>query len=131
MPILEDKGTTSAVGGLAGAAASSVALLCCAGAGPALALATALGLGFLIHDAVLIPLLVIALGVTMWGLSDGRGRHGKPWPQHLGTVGAVCTLGGMFVWLPLAYAGLGMIIAASAWNLWLTHRCAAPDRQTI
>lgn len=45
---------------------SIFAALCCLGFAPALAALSAVGLGFLINDLVLIPLLVLFLGATIW-----------------------------------------------------------------
>lgn len=56
---------------------SGLALLCCAGAAPVLGLLSAIGLGLLINDAVLIPLLLLALGATGWGLWIRSGRCGE------------------------------------------------------
>ena len=38
------------------------------------------GLGFLVNDAVLIPLLVLFLSVTLWGLYLGKRHHGSWMP---------------------------------------------------
>ena len=45
---------------------SIFAALCCLGFAPALAALSAVGLGFLINDLVLIPFLVLFLGATIW-----------------------------------------------------------------
>ena len=57
---------------------SIFAALCCLGFAPALAALSAVGLGFLINDLVLIPLLVLFLGTTIWGLHRDRARHKTP-----------------------------------------------------
>ena len=112
---------------LAGLVGSSFALLCCAGVAPVLGLLSALGLGFLIHDAVLVPLLAVALGVTVWGLWQGRRYHGRASALRLGLGGAALTVGGLFLWVPLAFLGLAAVVLASIWNLRLVRARASPS----
>jgi len=112
---------------LGGVLGSSFALLCCAGAAPVLGLLSAIGLGFLINDAVLIPFLVFALGVTAWGLWHGRRCHGRGSPLLFGLGGAGLAVGGLFLWVPLAFAGFAAVILASAWNLRLLRTCTIPS----
>lgn len=112
---------------LAGLAGSSFALLCCAGVAPVLGLLSAVGLGFLIHDAVLVPLLAVALGVTVWGLWQGRRCHGRAAALRLGLAGAALTVGGLFLWVPLAFIGFAAVVLASIWNFRLVRACAIPS----
>lgn len=118
---------TSRRASLAGSLGSAFALVCCAGVAPVLGLLSAIGLGFLIHDAVLVPLLVIALGVTLWGLEQGRRCHGKSSALWLGRGGALLTVGGLFLWVPLAFLGFADVIVASIWNLLLLRACKIPS----
>ncbi|MDX1624582.1 MAG: hypothetical protein R3199_11465 [Gemmatimonadota bacterium] len=52
---------------LAGALAAFVGL-CCLGWAPALGLLAALGLGFLIDDRFLLPLLAVLVAIAVWPL---------------------------------------------------------------
>ncbi len=88
-----------------------------------LGLLSAIGLGFLIHDAVLVPLLTIALGVTIWGLWLGRRCHGRASALRLGLGGAALTLGRLFLSVPLAFVGFAGVVLASWWNLRLVRGC--------
>jgi mercuric ion transport protein len=101
-------------------------LLCCAGVAPVLGLLSAIGLGFLIRDAVLVPLLVVALGVTGWGLWQERRCHGRRSPVGLGLAGGALAVGGLYLWVPLAFIGFGAVILASLWNLRLLRACTNP-----
>ncbi len=122
-----------------GLVGSGLALLCCVGFAPALGLLSAIGLGFLIKDAVLIPLLVLALGLTLWGLWQGRRCHGRDAPWVLGLVGSALTVSGLFLWVPLAVAGFAAVTLASVWSVLAVRACAgrpsrsaqSPDRQGV
>jgi len=118
---------TSRRASLAGLFGSGFALLCCAGVAPVLGLLAALGFGFLIHDAVLVPLLIVALGVTGWGLWQGRRCHGHGSPVALGLAGGLVAVGGLFLWVPLAFIGFSAVTLASIWNLRLLRACAIPS----
>ena len=107
----------------AGVVASASALLCCAGVAPVLGLVSAVGLGFLINDAVLIPLLILALAVTLWGIRQGRRCHGRNAPWVLGWAGSGLTVVGLFLWVPLAFAGFAGVIGASVWNILAVRAC--------
>ena len=118
---------TSRRASLAGLFGSGFALLCCAGVAPVLGLLAAIGLGFLIRDAVLVPLLIVALGVTGWGLWQGRRCHGRGSPLLFGLGGAALAVGGLYLWVPLAFVGFAAVILASVWNLRLLRACAIPS----
>jgi len=114
---------TSRRASLAGLFGSGFALLCCAGVAPVLGLLSAVGLSFLIRDAVLIPLLIVALGVTGWGLWQGRRSHGRGFPLLLGLGGGALAVGGLYLWVPLAFVGFAAVLLASVWNLRLLRAC--------
>ncbi len=101
----------------AGLVGSAVALLCCAGVAPVIGVLSALGLGFLLRDAILVPLLILGLGVTVWGLWQGRRCNGRSRPLVAGLVGSLITVGGVLAWVPLAFVGFVGVIVASVWNL--------------
>jgi len=109
----------------AGLVGSGVALLCCAGVAPVIGVLSALGLGFLLRDAILIPLLGLGLGLTVWGLWQGRRCHARSGPLVAGVVGGVLTVGGVLAWVPLAFVGFVGVIGASIWNLAAVRTCVA------
>ncbi len=59
-----------------GSLGATVAALCCAGVPAFLGALSAAGLGFLVNDLVLLPLVLVSLGVALWGLWRGATRHG-------------------------------------------------------
>ncbi len=98
-----------------GSLAASVAALCCAGVPAVLGVLSAAGLGFLVNDGILLPLVVLALGVALWGLWRGTERHGSRGVLMLGGVGAVLLMVGIFLY-PLVYAGVAAMMGAALWN---------------
>ncbi len=59
-----------------GSLGSAFAAACYAGVPAVLGALSAAGLGFLVNDLILFPLLVLFLGLGLWGLWDGVARHG-------------------------------------------------------
>ena len=107
--------------GILGAA---FAALCCLGISAVLSVISAIGLGFLIHDAVLLPLLVISLLVTLWGLYSGWEQHRRPAAFILGAIAALALAVFSFVHQsrPLALISIGVLIVASATNVILLRK---------
>ena len=95
---------------------------CCLGFAPFLAGLSAIGAGFLINDLVLIPLFVVFLGITLWGLWTSRKRHSHAGPSFLGTAAAIIAFAALWFFVPLSYAGLAALIAASVWDIVLLRQ---------
>lgn len=102
---------------IGGTTGSVLAGACCLGFAPLLAALSAVGAGFLIRDAVLIPLFVAFLAFTLWSLWSSGKRHGRAGPFRLGLAGAVIAFAALWFFAPLAYAGLVVFIAASVWDI--------------
>ena len=100
---------------VAGSVGATVAALCCAGVPAVLGALSASGLGFLVNDLILLPLVVVALGLALWGLGRGTARHGLHIVLVLGWVGATLLIVGIFLY-PLVYAGVAAMLVAAAWN---------------
>lgn len=94
---------------------------------------SAAGLGFLINDAVLIPLLLLALSVTGWGLFQGHRCHGRGAIPVLGIGGSIVAVGGLFWWIPVAFVGFAAVVAAGVWNAMAVRVCsvAAEPRAAV
>lgn len=106
---------------------SAFAALCCLGWAPALAALSAAGLGFLIHDAILIPLLAMFLGITIWSLSRDHARHGRPGPERTAWGAALLVAGGLWAGGVIVAIGLAALVAATIWNAALVRRLRAPE----
>src|SRR5216684_8837647 len=82
-----------------GIAGSLFAALCCLGFPALLSILSAIGLGFLINDAVLLPLLIIFLVVTLIGLALGMREHHRAPALILGVISAIA----LFVFIVVAF----------------------------
>ena len=114
--------------GGAGAVAASCAALCCAGAQIVLSVLSTTGLGWLRNDTILLPIIVGALGLALWGFWRRRRVHGVWGPLVLGVLGAVALLAGVVVLHGLASKiGIGTgtvsLFAATIWNARLPVAC--------
>ncbi len=100
------------------------AALCCLGVPALLSILSAIGLGFIVNDAVLVPLLLVFLLVALAGLFIGMRHHRQPWALALGGVGAVVLLAAIVVVPSGVLAGVGIagLVAASLLNVWLRTR---------
>jgi mercuric ion transport protein len=97
---------------------ATFAALCCLGVSAVLSVVTAIGLGFLINDAILLPLLVLSLLVTLWGLFSGRKRHRKAAALTLGALSAVAlVVFSYFHQSRLALISIAALVGASILNI--------------
>jgi len=101
------------------------ASLCCLGVSVVIAPLTAIGLGFLINDLILLPLVLVFLLITLWGLYTGWKRHGLRPPFFLGIFAAVLLIPSFFVSAYLSSLLLGVLLVATIWN---TIAVARPAR---
>jgi mercuric ion transport protein len=111
--------------GLIGAA---IAAACCLGLPIVLTALTAIGLGFLIHDAILIPLFMVFVGINLWTLhssvnNQALNKTGAFSPFKLASIGAVISVLGLVLSVAgiafataLIYAGLAMFFGANVWD---------------
>jgi len=111
-----------------GAAGSIFAGLCCLGFPAALSLLAAVGLGFLINDAVLLPALAIFLAVSIYGLWRGYRRHHSRLPLTLGSASAAALI--VFIWFSPLLTGVSLaaLVVATFLNIscarkGATHAC--------
>lgn len=115
-----------------GSAGSFIVGLCCLGVPAMLSIVSAIGLGFLLTDAILVPMLAVFLAVTLYGLWNGFRRHGSRVPLITGSVGAAGVLA--FLWFSslLAAVSLAALVTATLLNVWFARqrhaRAAAHDQ---
>jgi hypothetical protein len=81
-----------------------------------------MGLTFLRTDAILWPIMLISLGVALWGFWQGRVVHRKTGPLALGVIGAVSLACGVIVVhgppaMIMIYGGAILLVGATIWNV--------------
>lgn len=111
--------------------AASCAALCCAGAPIIVSVLAATGLSFLRTDAILLPIIAVALAIALFGFWTGRRIHGSNGPLLLGAIGSVALVAGVvFVHgMPakaLIGAGAVLLLAAMIWNARVPRACDVP-----
>lgn len=108
---------------------SAVAAACCLGLAPLVTALSAVGLGFLLDDRILIPVLVLFLAATAWQLYRDHGRHESRGPFLLVVSTSVLTVAGLWVSGMAVALGLAGVFAASLWNLWLVWKLRRSSRK--
>ena len=123
-----------ALSGYAGGAvavAATCAALCCAGAPIIVSVLAATGLSFLRSDAILLPVIAIAIAVALIGFWRGRAIHHSATPFMLGVLGSIGLALGVvllhgFVAKLFIGAGAIALLIATIWNARLIGRCEVP-----
>jgi len=110
---------------LGSTASAAFAGACCLGAAWALSALAAIGAGFLINDAILIPLYVALLGLSLWLLWRSARAHANLAPLWLGAAGALAAIAGLWVSSAIVFAGLAALVGASLWDYIGARRRAA------
>jgi hypothetical protein len=114
---------------LPGIGVSLLPKLMCPMCWPAYAgLVSAFGLGFLISTKYLLLLTVAFLALTTAALGFRASRRHGHGPLWLGLVAAAMILTGKFYFdaVQAAYAGIGLLVAASVWNSWPRRAVISP-----
>ena len=108
------------LGTIAGAV---IAAACCLGVPVVLSAVAAVGLGFLIRDALLFPLFALMLGANLWLLRRSGRSHRNLAPFWMGAGAAALSLAGLLLLVSggsaarwLIYAGLAALLTASVWD---------------
>ena len=119
------KDQTKQYTGLVGA---TITAACCLGLTVVISAITAIGLGFLIHDAILIPFFMVFIGINLWTLhrsvkNQEISKTGAFSPFKLASIGAVISVLGLFLSVAgvafatvLVYAGLALFFAGNVWD---------------
>lgn len=104
-----------------GVGGSIFAALCCLGFPALLSILSAIGLGFLVNDAILVPLLILFLCIAIAGLYSGVRHHHRWAALIVGSVSAVITAVFIVIIPHGVFAGVGIagLIGASLLNVWL------------
>jgi mercuric ion transport protein len=98
---------------------------CCLGVAGALSILSAVGAGFLINDAFLIPMFLGFCALSVGLLYSSARAHGSLAPFWVGLGGAILAFSALWFAAPLVYAGLAVLVASSAWDFWSGRRAVA------
>ena len=101
---------------------TSFAAACCLGATAALSVLTAVGAGFLINDAVLVPAFLALVGLSLWLLYRSARLHANLRPLWLGLAGGAVAFISLWIAPALVIAGLAACVAASFWDFYAARR---------
>lgn len=102
---------------------AGVAAACCLGLPLVLSTLGAVGLGFIVHDAYLLPLFVGFIGLSLWSLYRSARRHVRLQPFWLALIGGIEA--SVALWLLVTgtyphswpmYVGLMLLVSGSAWD---------------
>lgn len=127
----EKKGVLASVGSLGSSLVVGLCPLCIPAIG---AFLSSVGLGFLVQETVLKPLLIALLAVTLLALAWSYFKeHGKLGPLALGVVAAGAMYVGRYVYLGssvnlfLMYGSIPALVAITFWNLRLrrSKKCSS------
>jgi len=80
-----------------GGAGSSFIALCCAGSPAILAFLTGIGLGFLINDFILFPLLILGIGFMFYSMNFNKKHHVDNRPIIIAIISTIFVLVGIWV----------------------------------
>jgi len=85
---------------------------------------SAVGLGFLLNERLLAPLIVLFLAIGIASVAWSTRSHRRAGPLIATLLGSTAVIMGRVVGHvhALLYAGVMILIAASLWNLWLKKR---------
>jgi len=106
-----------------GVAGSIFAALCCIGTPALLAFLAAIGLGFMINDLVLLPLLFGFLILTGYGLLASRKRHGRKEPMIVFGVSAGVIVVTMWFSSIGVIIGIVGLVSSTIMNIVYQKRC--------
>lgn len=124
------KGRFAALGSFGSAITVGLCPICIPAIG---AFLSSIGLGFLVKEEVLLPLLIVFLVVTLGGLTwSYLKEHKSVYPLAVGILMAVALYVGRYVYISglvnsiLMYGGIAGIISVSVWNLKLRKLVDCP-----
>lgn len=116
----KEKGLFATIGGMGSAFTVGLCPICIPAIG---AFLSSIGLGFLVNEAVLKPVLLIFLFITLFGLFwSYHKEHKNIYPLIVGSLMAVFLYVGRYIYfggminLILMYGGIAGIIGVSIWN---------------
>lgn len=116
---------------------AGVAAACCLGVPLVLSTLGAVGLGFIIHDAYLLPVFVGFVALSLWTLYRAARKRGRVQPFWLALFGGIVSSIGLWLLVTASYphswpvyTGLALLVSGSAWDV-INGRRKASTCETI
>lgn len=106
-----------------GTGGSVFASLCCLGTPALLGFVSSIGLGFIINDLILFPLLALFLGISIYSRNLHKKQHKNNYPFLITVVSSILLVPAIFINQYLAYIMIAGLIFASIWDIALKHKC--------
>jgi mercuric ion transport protein len=97
--------------------------LCCWGTPAIVSLLSAAGLGFLVHNAILVPLIIVFLGMNLWATFNSSKRHERREVLPIAGISALLIFFGF--WFSTVLLGIGVvgIFMASGLDIYFSKTC--------
>lgn len=89
---------------------------------------SSLGLGFVLNERVLAPVILAFLAVGIGGVAWSTRTHRHAGPLAATLLGSIAVIAGRLVSRlpPVLFVGIALLIAGSLWNLWLKRPRRSP-----
>ncbi len=123
------RGALHALGAIPGAVAAVLPVATCPACFAVYAgIFSALGVGYLLREEVLTPLIVVLLALGVVSMAWSSRAHRRIGPLAATLAGSAAIVAGRLVWeVPLVlYGGIVLILGASLWNVWLGENRSEP-----
>lgn len=95
---------------------TAFAAACCLGVTAALSALTAIGAGFLINDAFLVPIFLGFIALSLWLLFQSSRAHHDLRPFWVALGGGIAAFAGLWIAPLVVIAGLAICVASSLWD---------------
>ncbi len=94
---------------------------CCLGFAPLLGFLSAIGAGFLINDLFLIPLFIVSLSISLWGLKKKKKLHGNEKPFLLAVILSISAVIFLLLLPLITYLSIAGLVAIYIWDFFILH----------
>ncbi len=102
---------------------SGITALCCLGVPVITAFLSAMGLGFLIHDGTLVPLMIVFLGLNLWATRAASRRYGRKEAFFIAAASAMLIIFGLWLSWVMLVSGIIGLFTASGFTLYFSKTC--------
>lgn len=102
---------------------SGATALCCMGIPAITASLSAIGLGFLIHEGTLLPLLIVFLGLNLWATNVSSKWYGRKEAFYIAILSALLMIFGLWFSGVVMGAGIIGVFTASGLNFYFSRKC--------